>query len=177
MLSMDTFGVSRVITIPDSGSIPIAEPVVEADRSCVLSRLSNDDFPICICTGGRSFNALKLICMKMVVKYLLETRVANTRNEIIFPKELLLTTVARQYVVDGIKFEDFFDSHEKAKEYISNKCKSEKLTGRSIKGDTVYTGNVIAFWDKVFVNCVESPLFSWMVKETRNNTSSHIFTF
>jgi hypothetical protein len=177
MLSMDTFGVSRVITIPDSGSIPIAEPVVEADRSCVLSRLSNDDFPICICTGSRSFNALKLICMKMVVKYLLETRVANTRNEIIFPKELLLTTVARQYVVDGIKFEDFFDSHEKAKEYISNKCKSKKLTGRSIKGDTVYTGNVIAFWDKVFVNCVESPLFSWMVKETRNNTSSHIFTF
>jgi hypothetical protein len=63
---MDTFGVSRVITIPDSGSIPIAEPVVEADRSCVLSRLSNDDFPICICMGGRSFSALKLICMKMV---------------------------------------------------------------------------------------------------------------
>jgi hypothetical protein len=37
MLSMDTFGVSRVITISDSGSIPIAEPVVEADRSLVLS--------------------------------------------------------------------------------------------------------------------------------------------
>jgi hypothetical protein len=37
MLSMDTFGVSRVITISDSGSIPIAEPVVEADRSHVLS--------------------------------------------------------------------------------------------------------------------------------------------
>jgi hypothetical protein len=43
-----------------------------------------------------------------------------------------LTTVAREYVVDGIKFEDFFDSHEKAKEYIANKCKSEKFTGKSI---------------------------------------------
>jgi hypothetical protein len=166
MLSMDTFGVSRVITISDSGSIPIAEPVVEADRSLVLSRLSNDDFPICICTGGRGFNALKLICMKMVVKYLLETRVANTRDEFIFPKELLLTTVAKQYVVDGIKFEDFFDSHEKAKEYIANKCKSEKLTGRSIRGDTVYTGNVATFWDKVFVNCVECSRFylGWLKK-------------
>jgi hypothetical protein len=37
MLSKDTFGVSRVIMISDSGSIPIAEPVVEADRSDVLS--------------------------------------------------------------------------------------------------------------------------------------------
>jgi hypothetical protein len=84
MLSMDTFGVSRVTTISDSGSIPIAEPVVEADRSHVLSQLSNDDFPICICMSSRSFNALKLICMKLVVKYLLETRVGNTREEIFF---------------------------------------------------------------------------------------------
>jgi hypothetical protein len=176
MLSMDTFGVSRVITISDSGSIPIAEIVVEADRSRVLSRLSNDDFPICICTSSKSFNALKLICMKLVVKYLLETRVGNTREEIIFPKELLLTTVAKEYVVDGIKFEDFFDSHEKAKEYIANKCKSEKFTGKSIREDSVYTGNVVAFWDKVFANCVESPIFYLGWLKTPGPTPRPIFS-
>jgi hypothetical protein len=95
-----------------------------------------------------------------------------------FPKELLLTTVAREYVVDGIKFEDFFDSHERAKEYIANKCKLEKFTGKSIREDSVYTGNVVAFWDKVFANCMESPIFlPWMVEDTWSNTLSHIFIF
>jgi hypothetical protein len=44
---------------------------------------------------------------------------------------LLLTTVAREYVVDGTKLENFFDSHEKAKEYIANKCKLKKNSQES----------------------------------------------
>jgi hypothetical protein len=70
-----------------------------------------------------------------------------------------LTTVAREYVVDGIKFEDFFDSHEKAKEYIANKCKLEKFTRKSIREDSVYTGNVVASVSKLRVGKLRSGTF------------------
>jgi hypothetical protein len=159
MLHSKTFGRSRIITISDFGSIPEIEPVVgDEDRARILALLGQDDFSTCFCSTPRGQNILALICINLAMRHLLSTRPSGTaRFE--FKKKEVQVAVCNSYVKPGIKFEDFFDSPEKAQMYVANKCTYFKLTGASIVADKVYPGKHNQLWENVFANCPEGPLY------------------
>lgn len=164
MLHPDHFGCSRVVTLSPSGSIPTQDTALPTDRPRLLGLLGDDNFVMVCCASGakNDMNVFRMLTAKMVLIYQLQSRPADS-SEFYLKKNDTISHIVNSDIFPGLRFDRFFDSEEKAYNFVDNLLRSLSFTSVNIASSQVHTGKNQAFWEKVCGSLLRCTLlFSWL---------------
>ena len=166
MLHQNHFGKSLMIRLPSAGSVPVREDTaLPSDSRRVLSLLGGDNFVMVMCWSlAHKRNVFQLLTAKIMLKFQIENR-PLTNDTFSMERNSTILHVVNFEICDGCKFDHFFDTEEKAIDFVRNSMNTLKFSGKMISEKKTYSRDAKSksFWNAVCGTAEKANLiFSWL---------------
>lgn len=161
---LQKMGSSCVVDIDVSGSIPMRDLTrQQPHRDPDLYRpLKPDRFFDCM-TKHHRLNAGKMICARLVIADVVESRSSNRTESWRFEPTRTVERVIEKAISTTVRVVDFFETDEKAQDFVKATIKSLHMTNESLLNESG-TSSIVQFrgkWDFALAHSEASSQVVW----------------